>query len=46
MKENNNAVSVKEELIDILREHPEIMDDVKAKAAELLEEQQKKNKNA
>lgn len=34
-------MTVHEELMDILREHPEIWDEVKAKAAELLEKQQK-----
>lgn len=40
MKENN-AISVKEEILAILEDHPELIDDVKAKALELLEEQKK-----
>lgn len=34
-------MTVHEEIFEILREHPEIWDAVKAKAAELLEKQQK-----
>jgi len=40
MKENN-AISVKEEILAIAIEHPEILDDLKAKMIELLEAQKK-----